>query len=137
MTLNCGIRIDDLELVAIRGDGEILARHDGDHGESRACRLPALRAAANVIMRGVASDADRYGVGVALTFERSAGEIRLPLFDTVIDGRVYGNIAHLGRPPYLRVYVYFAEDQESCAIRRCLTIPRRYSKSLKSCKLTA
>jgi hypothetical protein len=54
-------------------------------------------------MRGVASDADRDGVGVAFALERSAGEIRLPLFDTVIDGWVYRNIAHFGRPPYLRV----------------------------------
>src|SRR5579871_531100 len=50
--------IDDLQLVAILQHGHVLPRHDGDDGEGRALRLPALGAAAGMVMGDVALDAD-------------------------------------------------------------------------------
>src|SRR4029453_17545249 len=51
----CG-RIDNLELVAVFEHGHVLPRYDGDDGEDRALGLPALGAAAGVVMGDIVLD---------------------------------------------------------------------------------
>ena len=51
-------RIDDLQLVRVRGDLDLVAADDGDQGEDRALGLPALGAAAGVVVRGLRADVD-------------------------------------------------------------------------------
>src|SRR5690606_12601669 len=70
-----GRGVDDLELVGIRDDLELVARHDRDHREQRAFRLPAFRAAADVIVRALSRDPDLDRTIAAMTPERPAREI--------------------------------------------------------------
>src|SRR3954470_13490521 len=73
--LDCGTRIDNLELLLVCGDADLVSRHHGNHREQRSSRSPALRAAAEVVVRGLA--ADGYGdlIGRAMARERASGEI--------------------------------------------------------------
>src|SRR5579871_1501877 len=54
--------VDDLQLVAVLQHRNVLPWHDGDDGEVCALRLPALGAAAGVVMGDVALDANLDGV---------------------------------------------------------------------------
>src|SRR5882757_628796 len=50
--------VDDLQLVAVFEHRHIFARHNGDHREDRPVGLPAFGAAAGMIVRDIALDAD-------------------------------------------------------------------------------
>jgi hypothetical protein len=80
--------IDDLKLVGIGGDLEIVARHHRDHRKQRALRLPALGAAADMIVGGIAFDPDLDRIAGAFAMKRPAGEISITGLDAVIDGRM-------------------------------------------------
>src|SRR5262249_55931724 len=67
-------RIDDMQLVAVLEYGDVLPWHDGDDRERRTRRLPALGAAAGMIVGDVALDADLDRVVLAFADQRSAGE---------------------------------------------------------------
>src|SRR5690348_8594472 len=77
--------IDDLELVAVLEHGDVLTRHHRDDREGRALRLPALGAAAGVVVRDVALDADLDRVVRAFADQRAAGKAAAALFDAVVD----------------------------------------------------
>src|SRR5688500_18160728 len=68
-------RVHDRQLVLVRSHAEFVARHDRDLREQRAARFPALRAAANVVMGGLALD--RYcNLAVrTLAVQRTASEV--------------------------------------------------------------
>ncbi len=51
-------RIDDCELVTVFEDLDIVTRRHGDDRENRTVRLPALGAAAGMVISNVALDAD-------------------------------------------------------------------------------
>src|SRR5581483_6173427 len=71
-----GLRgVDDMKLVAVFEHGHGVARHHGDDRERRAVRLPALGAAAGMVMRDVALDADLDRLVLAFADQRSAGKI--------------------------------------------------------------
>src|SRR6185437_680146 len=80
----CG-RIDDLQLLAVFEHRHVLARHYGDDRENRAFRLPALGAAAGVVVRDVALDADLDRLVLAFADERSAAEVARALLHAAID----------------------------------------------------
>ena len=51
--------VDDVQLLLMRGDRQFGDRHDADDRKQGAVRLPALRAAAGMVVRDVAGDAGR------------------------------------------------------------------------------
>ena len=54
VALDGGRGVDDLQLVAVLGHRDVVARHNGDDREHRAFRLPALGAAAGMVVGDVA-----------------------------------------------------------------------------------
>ncbi len=66
MALDEGGRIDDCERVAVFDDLDIVGRDDGDDREDGTIRLPALCAAAGVVVGDVALDADCDGIAWSL-----------------------------------------------------------------------
>ena len=80
--------VDDLELVAVSGHRQLLARNHRHHGEQRALGLPAFGASAYVVESRVALQGDGHGRGTAVAGERAAGEIALASLDAAIDGRM-------------------------------------------------
>jgi hypothetical protein len=88
MTLDGGFRIDDVQLVLVRRDGDLVAADHGNLGEQRTVGLPALGTAAHVVVRHLRADLDRYLVGVAMTGQGAARKIGLGRLDAVIDCRV-------------------------------------------------
>src|SRR5689334_10308852 len=85
VTLDHGRGVDDLELVAVLENSEILARDHSDDREGRALRLPAFGAAAGVVVRDVALDADLDRMVRAFADQRAAGKAAAALFDAVVD----------------------------------------------------
>src|SRR5262245_22286491 len=77
--------IDDLELVAVLEHGDVLARHHGHDREHRALRFPALGAAAGVVVRHVALDADFDLVIPAFADQRATCKAAAALLDALID----------------------------------------------------
>jgi glutathione S-transferase len=61
VALDRRIRIDDLELLRIGADAQVVAADHRDLHEGRARRLPALRAATDVVVRRVALETDGDG----------------------------------------------------------------------------
>src|SRR5262249_47048672 len=88
--LDDGTRVDDLELVLVRRHPEIVARHHGNLRKERPVRLPAPRAAANVVVGALTLD--RYGDLVAGTLagQRAAGEVCRRGLETVVNRRMDG-----------------------------------------------
>src|SRR5690349_17159591 len=84
--LNDGGGIDDLELVAVFENGDVFARHDGNHREGGPLRLPAFGAAASMIVSDVTFDADLYRPVLAFANQRAAGESARALPYSAIDG---------------------------------------------------
>ena len=76
IALDGGARIDDGEFVAVLGHRQVGARHHGDDGECRAGRLPALRAAAGMVVGDLPLDRDFHRRLRASAHQRAAGEIR-------------------------------------------------------------
>ena len=81
-------RIHGREFMPVRGHADVLPRHDRDLREHRALGLPALRAAADVIVRALPLDRHLDGVLIALAHKGPAREILRPGFHTLIHGRV-------------------------------------------------
>src|SRR5215469_16751812 len=91
MALNRRLLVDDLQLVAVGGYGELVATDHRDHREQRPLRLPALGTAAHVIEGRVALESHGHGRGAALAAERTAGEISLAGLHAAVDGRMNRN----------------------------------------------
>src|SRR2546423_12937731 len=85
VTLNGGVRVDDVELRGIVSDAEIVPGHHGDHGKHCAGRFPALGAAAGVVVRHVALDRDGDRICGALARERAALELLGTGLDALVD----------------------------------------------------
>lgn len=83
-----GILVHDSELVAVLGHFDLVVGDDGDDGEESACWLPALGAAASMLVQDVALQFDFDGVSLAEAFESAAREIGVALGKTVVDQRV-------------------------------------------------
>src|SRR4029077_366459 len=88
MSLDGGAGIDHCELLPVRRDAEIVLGDHGHHGKHRARRLPALGAAAGVVVRHVALAADGDRATAILTGERSALEFLGARLDALVDRRM-------------------------------------------------
>lgn len=85
VALDDGGGVDDLELVLVGGHGDVLAGEDADDGEEGAGGLPALGAAAGVVVGDVALEVDGDFVGRALALEGAAGEVGVASGQPVVD----------------------------------------------------
>jgi hypothetical protein len=85
VALDGGVGIDDLELVAVGRDRKVVARRDRHDGEQRAFGLPALGAAACMVMGGLALDRHRDLVVRTLAVEGAAREVRGSGLDALVD----------------------------------------------------
>src|SRR5262245_987074 len=70
------IGVHDLELVGILGNTQLVARHNRDLREQRACGLPAFGASAYVIKSALRCDAHLDGIAPAFARERYSREVR-------------------------------------------------------------
>src|ERR1700737_3323264 len=96
-------RIYDFELVAIFQHRHIVARDDGDDSKGRTVRFPAFAAAAGVVVRDIAFDADLDRLVLAFADEGSAGEAARTLFHSVVNRWVDMN----GHGSFLLVFDVF------------------------------
>src|SRR5436309_9698822 len=85
MALDRRRRVDNLQLVAVLDHFHIVARDHGDDGEDRPCGLPALGAAAGVVVGNIALDGDLDRPVRAFADQGSTGKIAGPLLYTAID----------------------------------------------------
>src|SRR3954453_7789279 len=100
--LDCGTRIDTLEFLLVCGDADLVSRHHGNHREQRSRRSPALRAAAEVVMRSLPADRDGDLVGRAVARQRPPGEIGGGRGEAVIDRRMNLDLRlHFVPPSYV------------------------------------
>src|SRR5436305_10269552 len=90
--------IDDLKLVAVFQHLDVVARDHRDDGEGRTLRLPALGAAAGVIMGNVAGDGDLDRLVLALADQGAAGKAARALLHSVVNRWVDMN-SHGVTPP--------------------------------------
>ena len=88
IAMDGGGGIRDLKLVPVRRDADAVARHDRDLRKQRAFGLPALRAAAYVIVRALRTDRHLDGILTAVARKGPAREIRRSGFRTLIHARV-------------------------------------------------
>jgi len=79
MPLDDSSRIDDCKLRLVRPDGQIVAGNDTDDGEESSGGLPALGAAAGMIVGDVALKAHHNLVRGTATVQSTAGEIGVSL----------------------------------------------------------
>src|SRR5215831_10634837 len=86
--------IHDCELVAVRFDAQVVARDDGDLREQRSFRLPALGAAAHVIVCALTLDRYLDLVLRAVAKQRSACEILCCWLQSCVDRGVNLDVAH-------------------------------------------
>lgn len=84
----CG-RIDNGEFVGVFQHLDAVCRCDRNDGEGRAFRLPALGAAAGVIVRDVALDAHLHGIALAIANKRAAGKGSIGCVKSCIDKGMY------------------------------------------------
>ena len=80
--------VDDLKLIFVGGYAKLVTRHDRDQREYRAFGLPALGAAAYVIMCTLPVNRYLNGALIALAHKRPTRKILRPRFHTLIHGRV-------------------------------------------------
>lgn len=85
VALDGGGLVDDGQLGPVGGHGELVAGHDGNHGEERAGGLPALGAAAGVVVEDVGGERHFDGGGAALAVQLAAGEVGAALGEAVVD----------------------------------------------------
>src|SRR4029450_11174635 len=78
-------RVDYLQLVAVLRHLHIVARDHGDDGEGRPCGLPALGAAAGVVVGHIALDGDLDRPVRAFADKGAAGETAGPLLYAAIN----------------------------------------------------
>jgi hypothetical protein len=89
VTLNSGVGIDDHELARVFRHRQLVARHHRHYREERTRRLPALRAAASMIVGGLRIDRDFDRILRAFADECAAGKIfrtRLDAMPSSTDG---------------------------------------------------
>ncbi|MNE48738.1 hypothetical protein D3C80_1432220 [compost metagenome] len=86
--LNGRLGVDHRQFLGMLGDPELVARHHCDQGEQRALGLPALGAAAGVIVGRLRGNLHPHGVLGAAADEGAAGEILGTRLDAVVDRRV-------------------------------------------------
>src|SRR6185295_10456641 len=91
MALNRRAGVDHAELLPVGAHADIVLWHHGHHGEHGAGRLPAPSAAARVVVRDVALDADCDRIRGTETAERAALEFLVARLDALVDGRVQFN----------------------------------------------
>lgn len=83
-----GILVDDGQLIAVLGDFDLVIWDNGDDGEEGTSWLPALGAAASMLVQDVALQLDFDGVTLAVAFEGASGEVGVSFGEAVVDGRV-------------------------------------------------
>ena len=88
MALDDGGGIHDLKLILVRRYAKVVARHDRDLRKQCTFRLPALRAAAHVVVCALPIDRHLDRVLIAMARKRPAGKIGCGGFQTLIHGRV-------------------------------------------------
>jgi len=79
------VLVDDGQFVPVGGDGHVLDGDHADDGEEGDARLPALRAAADVVVEDVAAKRHFDLVRGAVAVKFPAGEVRGAFRDTVVD----------------------------------------------------
>ena len=89
MALDGRLGIDDRQLVGVRDDLQPLARHDCHLREKGALRLPALGAAAHMVVRGLPRDLHFHLVVRALAPKRAAGEVLRRRLDSIVHSWMY------------------------------------------------
>ena len=120
MPLNGGGGIHDRKFVRVRRDADIIARHHRDLREQGAFGLPALRAAAGMIVSDLPLDRHLNGVLVAMEGKRPAREIRRAGFYTLIDGRVdLDRACHLRLPRWFFRFAIIDSTLPSGTARGC------------------
>jgi hypothetical protein len=85
VALDEGGAVDNLEFVAIFDDLDMVVRRHGDNRKYGARRLPALGAAASVVMGDIALDGDLDGIVGAFAGQCAAGKIGATRLYAVID----------------------------------------------------
>src|SRR5690606_12915280 len=88
IALDDGGRINDLQFVGVFLDLDVLLPDHGDLGKNRAIGLPALAAAANMIMSSLRRDAHHDRVGRAMTLDLPAVEPGRTGLDAAVDARM-------------------------------------------------
>src|SRR5437870_12674842 len=94
MPLDRRLGIGDRQLVAVRLDAEVVARYDGDLREQRPFRLPALGAAAHVIVRALPLDRYLDPVLRAVAIKRPACKVLRRGFQPAVDRWMYLDTSH-------------------------------------------
>src|SRR5437879_8826760 len=109
MPVDGSLGVHDRELVAVRLDAQVVAPHDGDLREQRPFGIPALGAAAHVIVRALPLDRYLDPVLRAVAIKRPACEILCRGLQSAVDRWVYLDTSHddssfwtLRRPPTRR-----------------------------------
>src|SRR5688572_7998146 len=88
MALDGGAGVDDVELLPVGRDAQVVPGDHGHDGEQRTGGLPALGAAAGMVVRDVALDADGHRLAGAVTGERAALELLVARLDALVYRRM-------------------------------------------------
>lgn len=80
--------IDDLQLVPVGSHLNLVPGDDTNDGKEGAGWLPALRAAARVVVRHIAPQGYLDGLTLAVTVELATGKRGVARRDAIVDGRV-------------------------------------------------
>src|ERR1700693_1224489 len=101
VSLDCRVRVHDLQLIFICSYAEIGAWSDRNLREQRASRFPALRAAANVVKGSLALNRDGHLLVGTLARQRTTSEVCSRWFEALIDAWMNGS-CHCQFPPLSR-----------------------------------
>lgn len=102
VALDHRVRVHDREFVPVRQHLHIVARDGGHHRQDRSCRLPALGAAADMVVGDLSLYRDRYRCVCAFAHQRAAGKIRCAGLHALIDRWVNENhVSHFVLPALL------------------------------------
>lgn len=85
VSLDGRLFVDDMEFLAVGGHRKLVDRDDANDGEESACRLPALRAAACMVVEDVAGECNFNLVLGAVAVQLPAREIRVALRYAVVN----------------------------------------------------
>src|ERR1700730_5334890 len=85
VSLDCRVRVHNLQLVFISSYAEVGAWRDRNLRKQRVARFPALRAAANVVKGCLALDRNRNLAGGTLAIQRTASEVCSRGLEALID----------------------------------------------------
>lgn len=88
ISLDGGGRVNDGQLLCVFGDGDGVAGNNADDGEQRTGGLPALGAAAGVVVSDVAGQLNNDLIGRAFAVEVTTGEVGVTFGDAVVQERV-------------------------------------------------